>query len=217
MYFGERFNGSSHLVGLILALVGSAVLVVYAAEQQDIEKLVSFSIYGGSLVLMYAASTVYHSTRGRIKAFFRRLDHQAIYLLIAGTYTPFAVVSLRGAWGWTLLGIIWALALLGIVQEFLLGKRTRVLSLVIYLLMGWLALIVVVPLVEALSLSGFSWLLVGGVIYTAGVYFYCRDERVKHGHGIWHLFVLAGSSVHYFVIFGYLALPPGDAMLAAAG
>lgn len=213
MYFGERFNGYSHLIGLLLAVAGAALLIVLAAEQSDVWKIVSFSIYGGSLILMYAASTLYHSTRGRIKIFFQRLDHSAIYLLIAGTYTPFALVSLRGAWGWTLLGLVWALALAGIVQELLLGKRTRILSLVIYLLMGWIALVAAYPLVEALSWAGFLWLLAGGVIYTAGVVFYSNDHRLTHGHGIWHLFVLGGSSVHYFVILSYLAAP-ADPLLA---
>ena len=139
MYHGERFNSISHLVGAGLALAGAIVLVTLAARLGDPWKIVSFSIYGAMLVALYVFSTIYHSVRGRAKNILRKLDHCAIYLLIAGTYTPFALVSLRGTWGWWLLGIVWSLALFGIVQELMLGKRTRVLSLVLYVLMGWLA------------------------------------------------------------------------------
>ena len=130
---------------------------------------------------------------GRLKAFFRKLDHTAIYLLIAGSYTPFTLVTLRGPWGWWLFGVIWVLALLGILQEFWLGKRTRVLSLIIYVLMGWIALVAVMPLVDTLSLAGFAWLAAGGLAYTAGIVFYVYDKKFTHWHGIWHLFVIAGS------------------------
>lgn len=205
MYYGERFNGFSHLAGLLLALGGAAVLIVMGALQADVWKIVSFSIYGASLVLLYGFSTAYHSTRGRLKQFFRKLDHDAIYLLIAGTYTPFTLVSLRGPWGWSLFGIIWGLAVLGIVQEILLGKRTRVLSLSIYMLMGWVALIAVMPLITALTPAGFAWLAGGGVLYTVGMVFYVFDKKYTHWHGIWHLFVIAGSAAHYLAIFWYVA------------
>lgn len=205
MYYGERFNGYSHLAGAVLAIAGATVLIVLGALRGDVWKIVSFAIYGATLVTLYSVSTLYHSTRGRAKRIFRRLDHHAIYLLIAGTYTPFALVSLRGPWGWTLFGVVWTLALAGIVQEFWLGRGARVLSLVIYLLMGWIALAAVVPLVEALSPAGFAWVAAGGLVYTAGILFYVFDERFRHWHGIWHLFVVAGSAIHYFAIALYVA------------
>ena len=205
VYHGERFNSYSHLTGAVLALSGAVVLVVAGALRGDPWKVTSFAIYGTSLVLLYGLSTVYHSTRGRIKDLFRRLDHSAIYLLIAGTYTPFTLVTLRGPWGWSLFAAVWTLAALGIAQEFLLGTRTRVLSLPIYLLMGWIGIIAVVPLVQALGWTGFAWVAAGGLFYTLGIVFYLFDEKFTHWHGIWHLFVVAGSAVHYFAVLLYVA------------
>nr|WP_295776963.1 hemolysin III family protein [Rhodoferax sp.] len=205
MYHGERFNSISHLVGAGLAVLGTAALVVLAAQQGDPWKIVSFSIYGAMLVTLYVFSTLYHSVRGRAKAVLQKFDHCSIYLLIAGSYTPFALVTLRGALGWWLLGGIWALALVGIVQEIWFAKGARVLSLVIYLLMGWLALVAVVPLWKALTPSGFMWLAAGGVFYTAGIYFYIADSRIRHGHGLWHLFVLGGSICHFYTVLAYVA------------
>jgi hemolysin III len=204
MYHGERFNSISHLAGAGLALAGAVVLVTLAARLGDPWKIVSFSIYGAMLVALYVFSTVYHSVRGRAKEILRKLDHCAIYLLIAGTYTPFALVSLRGSWGWWLLGIVWSLALFGIAQELWLGRRTRVLSLILYVLMGWLALVAVVPLWHALTPSGFGWLLAGGALYTGGLVFYATDHKLRHGHGVWHLFVVSGSGCHFYTILHYV-------------
>ncbi|MFZ1625861.1 MAG: hemolysin III family protein [Gammaproteobacteria bacterium] len=204
MYYGERFNSISHLVGAGLAVTGSIVLITIAARLGDPWKIVSFSIYGAMLVALYVFSTVYHSVRGRAKDILRKLDHCAIYMLIAGTYTPFALVSLRGSWGWWLLGIVWSLALIGIVQELWLGNRTRVLSLILYVLMGWLALVAVVPLWHALTPPGFAWLLAGGALYTGGLVFYATDHRLRHGHGVWHLFVVGGSGCHFYTILSYV-------------
>lgn len=204
MYRGERFNSYSHLSGAVLAIGAAAVLITLGALRADPWKIVSFSIYGATLILLYLISTLYHSTRGGAKNVFRKLDHCAIYLLIAGTYTPFTLVSLRGPWGWSLFGVVWGLAVLGIVQEFILGKGARVLSLVIYVLMGWVALLAVLPLIESLTWPGFIWLAAGGLTYTAGIVFFVFDEKFKHFHGIWHLFVLAGSAVHYFAILFYV-------------
>src|SRR5450759_2137867 len=142
------------------------------------------------LLALYTLSTLYHSTRGRVKDVFRKLDHCSIYLLIAGTYTPFTLITLRGAWGWSLLGVIWGLAVIGIVQEAWLGKGARILSLVIYVLRGWLGVIAVKPLIAALTPAGFAWLAAGGLFYTGGIIFYALDEKLRHGNGIWHLFVL---------------------------
>ena len=207
MYKGERFNSISHLLGTVLALAGLVVLVVYASRQGDLWKIVSFSLYGASLVLLYLASTLYHSFQGKAtKAFFRRLDHQAIYILIAGTYTPFALVTLRGEWGWVLFAVIWGLAGVGLVIDSLPATRKgrRFLPLAIYLVMGWACLFVLGPLVERLPAAGFALLLAGGLFYTGGVGFYLFDGRVRHFHGIWHLFVLAGSVCHFFAILLYL-------------
>jgi hemolysin III len=205
MYYGERFNGYSHLIGTLLAVAGAVVLIVLGALQGDVWKIVSFAIYGTGLVLLYGFSTLYHSTRGRTKRLFQKLDHNAIYLLIAASYTPFTLVTLRGPWGWSLFGIVWGLAAVGMLQEVILGHRTRKLSLAIYVLMGWVALVAIVPLIEALSPAGFAWLAAGGVIYTAGIVFYHYDERFTHWHGIWHLFVLGGSAAHYVAILCYVA------------
>lgn len=205
MYYGERFNGITHLMGAVLAAAGTAVLVVLAARLGDPWKIVSFSVYGFMLFALYALSTLYHSTRGKLKRVFRKLDHCSIYLLIAGTYTPFTLVTLRGAWGWSLFGVIWGLAALGIAQEAWLGKGVRVLSVVIYVLMGWLSVIAVKPLIAALTPAGFAWLAAGGLFYTGGIIFYALDAKLRHGHGIWHMFVLAGSASHYLAVLLYVA------------
>ncbi|MEK6777629.1 MAG: hemolysin III family protein [bacterium] len=204
MYKGERFNSISHLIGAIAALAGLVILVVSASDQGDAWKIVSFSIYGTTLFLLYAFSALYHSLSGKVKKVFRILDHHAIYLLIAGTYTPFTLVTLRGGWGWSIFGLIWGLAILGIVLDSFPQKGRRVLPLIIYLLMGWLVLMALGPLLRALPLRGFAWLLAGGVFYTAGVVFYALDKRVRHFHGIWHLFVLAGSISHFFAVLFYI-------------
>ena len=162
MYHGERFNGGTHLAGTVFAIAGTTILIVLAALKSDPWRIVSFSVYGATLILLFLASTLYHSTRGRAKAIFRKLDHCSIYLLIAGTYTPFMLVTLRGAWGWALFGAVWALAVLGIAQEFWLARGSRLLSLAIYVLMGWLAVVALVPLFEALAWTGMAWLVGGG-------------------------------------------------------
>lgn len=206
MEHGERFNTYTHLVGALLALVGAVVLIMLGALKGDIWKIVSFSIYGATLVWLYTTSTLYHNaSRGRFKAVMQKLDHHSIYLLIAGSYTPFTLVSLRGSWGWTLFGVVWGLALLGMLQEVWLGQAARRLSMVIYLLMGWVALVAVVPLVHVLSWSGFLWLAAGGVAYTVGIVFFLNDAKFAHWHGIWHLFVIAGSALHYCAIVLYVA------------
>jgi len=192
-------------MGALLAAVGATALIVIATRAGDLWKIVSFSIYGTLLFALYALSTLYHSTRGKVKGVFRKLDYCSIYLMIAGTYTPFALVSLRGAWGWSLLGVVWGLAIIGIAQEAWLGKGARIPSLVIYGVMGWVCVIAIDPLITALTPAGFAWLVAGGVLYTAGIVFYALDETLRHGHGIWHLFVLAGSISHYLTVLLYVA------------
>jgi len=205
MYHGERFNSITHAVGAAAAVLSGVLLVAVAARSGDAWKIVSFSVYAATLLLLYLTSTLYHSTRGATKDMLRKLDHCAIYLLIAGTYTPFTLVSLRGAVGWTMFGVVWTLAVLGIVQELLFARRGRVLSLGIYVVMGWLAVACIGPLVDALGSAGFAWLAVGGLLYTAGIVFYATDRKVRHGHGIWHMFVLAGSICHYVAILLHVA------------
>jgi hemolysin III len=205
MYHGERLNAYTHLGGALLAAAGAGVLIVLGAARADPWRVVAFSVYGATLVFLYLASTLYHSTQGRTKAVFRKIDHAAIYLLIAGTYTPFSLVTLNGPWGWSLFGVVWGLAVLGIVQELWLARGARIASLVLYLLMGWVAVVAVVPLIQALSWTGFAWLVGGGLVYTAGIVFYVYDERFRHFHGIWHLFVLGGSVVHYIAILLFVS------------
>jgi len=205
MYRGERFNGISHLFGVVFAITALVLLVTRAAEQGDPWKIVSFSLYGSTLVILYLVSTLYHSVKGRAKAILQKCDHSAIYLLIAGSYTPFALVTLRGAWGWTLFGLSWGLALFGIVQELTLGRRTRILSMILYVLMGWLVLVAINPLIHALSSGGLFWLALGGVLYSVGIYWFLNDEKIRHGHGIWHLFVLGGSVCQFVSVLRYVA------------
>ena len=204
MEHGERFNSISHLIGAGLALAGGSALVVLAARIGDPWKIVSFSIYAAMLFALYLFSSLYHGTRGRAKAVLQKFDHCSIYLLIAGSYTPFALVSLRGAWGWSLLGVVWGLAIVGLVQELWLASGARMLSMAIYLVMGWLALVAAWPLWIALEPEGFAWLLAGGMLYTAGIVFYVRDRTVRHGHGIWHLFVMAGSGSHFVAVMYFV-------------
>ncbi|HEX6267584.1 MAG TPA: hemolysin III family protein [Burkholderiales bacterium] len=203
MYPGERFNGYSHLAGAALAAAGAAFLL--GTRALDAWKATGIGIYSATLLILFTVSTLYHSTRGRAKPVLRKLDHCAIYLLIAGTYTPFALVTLRGAWGWSLLGAAWGLAALGIAQELLFGRGARVLSLAIYLAMGWMGLAAIQPLVAGLGLAGLGWLLAGGALYTGGMVFYALDERFPHFHGVWHLCVLGGSISHFVAIAGYVA------------
>lgn len=197
-------NSITHLAGTCLSLAGFVVLIVFAGKQGDPWKIVSFSIYGITLVVLYLFSTLYHSIRGTSKKIFQKIDHSAIYLLIAGSYTPFALVTLRGAWGWSIFGVIWGLALFGILQEALLAPGRRILSVVIYLLMGWLAIVVIRPLARALPGAGMAWLVAGGIFYTVGVIFFALDKKISFGHEIFHLFVLAGSTCHYFTILLYV-------------
>lgn len=204
MYQGEKFNAITHLAGAILAIAGSAVLIVKASLQGDPWKIVSVSIYGSTLILLYSFSTLYHSLRGRAKKILRELDHQSIYYLIAGSYTPFCLVTLRGPWGWSLFGVVWGFAVLGSLQELWMKNSARVLSVLIYVVMGWVAVVALVQLLHALGPDGFAWLVAGGVFYTIGIVFYVIDTRIAHGHGIWHLFVLAGSAAHYVAILLYV-------------
>jgi len=204
MYRGERFNAWTHLVGDVLSVVGTVILIVMAAFTGDPWKIVSVSIFGATLILLYSASTLYHSLRGRAKEILQKLDHFSIYLLIAGTYTPFCLVTLRGVWGWAMFGIVWGLAVIGILQEIKPRSEARILSLVIYAIMGWVIIIAVKPLLHHIDTAGFVWLVTGGLLYTGGIVFYAFDTRFRHWHGIWHLFVIGGSLAHYVAIAFYV-------------
>lgn len=204
MYHGERLNAITHLIGAILALTGCIVLIVLAALGGDVWKIVSVSVYGTTLVLLYSLSTLYHSLRGRAKDILRELDHHSIYLLIAGSYTPFCLVTLRGPWGWSLFGTVWGLAIIGSLEELRPKRGGRILSVVLYAVMGWMVIVALSPLLKALGPAGFAWLMGGGLFYTIGIIFYALDKRLTHAHGIWHLFVLAGSAAHYVAILRYV-------------
>ena len=204
MYHGEKFNAWSHLIGAVLAAIGAVWLLALASSTGDLWKIVAVAIYGVTLLLLYSISTLYHSVRGPAKRVMQKLDHLSIYLLIAGSYTPFCLVTLRGPWGWTLFGIVWSLALIGMLQEIKPRSEARVLSLIIYAVMGWIVLVAVKPLIAALGMTGFKWLAAGGVLYTVGIIFFAHDSRFRHWHGIWHLFVMAGSLLHFVAILLYV-------------
>ncbi len=207
MILGERLNTYTHLTGTALAVLGTALLITHAAQSSDVWRVVSFSIYGATLVALFGASTLYHASEGSRKVILQKLDHCAIYLLIAGTYTPFTLVSLSGAWGWSLFGVVWALAVLGIVQELWLGRGARKLSLAIYVVMGWIVIIGVVPMLNAITWRGMLWIFAGGVVYTGGIFFYIYDKKHpgQHWHGVWHVFVLAAAAIHFAAICLFVA------------
>ena len=220
---GEKFNTISHLLAAVITIPGIIYLIILAVKTGDTWKITSASIYGATLLLLYCASTCYHSHSGAHKKLLQKLDHLSIYLLIAGTYTPYMLVTLRGAWGWSIFGVVWGLALLGIaidlwpkqknkiqdrrLQDIKQGKDQedkRIIQLIIYLIMGWLVVIPLKPLAENLSSNGITLLAIGGLLYTFGIIFFILDHRVKHAHGIWHLFVVGGSLSHYVSITAYV-------------
>ncbi|MEN8117755.1 MAG: hemolysin III family protein [Bacteroidota bacterium] len=196
----EIFNSITHGIGTLLSIAALVVLIVFAAIRGNAWHVVSFSIFGTTLVLLYLASTLYHSfTKEKIKNLFARFDHAAIFLLIAGTYTPFVLTTLRGPLGWTLFGIIWGLAITGVVIRSIYLTRFRKVMVGIYLAMGWMFLMAVVPMVKSLPVLSTVFLFIGGGCYSLGVIFYAW-RNLKYGHGIWHLFVLAGSIMHFFSV-----------------
>ncbi len=199
----EIANSLTHGFGALLSVAALVCMVVVASQHRDPWAIVACSIYGASLVLLYVSSTLYHAlTNPRAKRVFLILDHAMIYVLIAGTYTPFTLVSLRGGWGWTLFGIVWAFAAAGIVVQSLFVGRMRALSTALYVAMGWFVMIAVYPLIGVLQLNGFLWLLAGGIAYTSGVVFFA--SRWKFAHCIWHLFVVAGSTCHFWAVWRYV-------------
>lgn len=200
----EIANAITHGLGALLAITGLVILTVFSAIKGNAWHIVSFSIFGVTLVILYLASTLYHSfTSEKLKIFFRKLDHMAIYLLIAGTYTPFCLTALNNWIGWTLFGVVWGSAILGIIVKVFYTGKGELLSTILYVVMGWVAIFAIKPLYESVSLTTFILLMTGGVFYTAGTYFFTKD-RIKYFHSIWHLFVLAGSIFHFFAVLNLL-------------
>ena len=202
----ELANSISHGAGLVAAIAGAPFLIRHALQLGNTRYLIGVSIFAATMVLLYLASTLYHALRpGRTKHIFRIIEHSAIFLLIAGTYTPFTLGVLYGAWGWTLLGIVWALALAGVVLKVLHRMSHPIISTTLYLLMGWLIVVALDPLFNLVPLAGLVWLVAGGLAYTAGVAFFATDAHLRYGHFVWHLFVLTGTTCHYFAVLWYAA------------
>jgi hemolysin III len=207
----ELANALTHGVGVALSVAGLAVLVTLASLRGDAWGITSTAIYGTTLVLLYTASTLYHSFRAEAaKRLLRKFDHAAIFLLIAGTYTPFLLVSIRGPWGWSLFGVIWGLAIAGVAAKFWLTGRFRLLSTLLYLGMGWLVVVALRPMLQSVPPTGMWLLLAGGLSYTLGTIFYAW-KRLPYHHAIWHMFVLGGSACHFFAVF-VSVVPPAQAM-----
>lgn len=205
----EWLNSITHGLGAILSIVGTIALISAATQLGDIWKVVSFSIFGASLILLYMASTLYHGARQpRLKKAFKTLDHCAIFLLIAGTYTPFLLVNMRGTIGWTLFAVIWSLAFTGVILKVIFKNRFKLVRVGIYLLMGWLIVFASSDLMAHLNETALTLTIAGGIVYTAGVAFYLAD-RTPYMHAIWHLFVIGGSACHfsaiYFGVLPYMA------------
>lgn len=199
----EFVNTITHLVGAVLGLAALVTVVVIASLSDDPLKIVSFSIYGATLVFLFTASTLYHSLHGKAKRVFRKLDHAGVFLLIAGTYTPFTLVTLRGTFGWTLFAIVWGLTVIGIVVDAVYGDKVKALSAVLYLAIGWLAVVAMKPFYEALGWGGVAWVAGGGALYTAGFAFLAA-RSMKRRHEIWHVFVLGGSACHFLGMLIYV-------------
>ena len=212
----EIANSITHGLGLVAAIAAFPALVVAAQTRRDPLHVLGASVFGATLVICYLASTLYHAVHAqrapRAKRTLRVVDHSAIYLLIAGSYTPFLLGALRGPLGWTLLAVVWTLAALGVTAKLTLGFRFRHLSTATYLGMGWLGLVVVKPLADSVGSAGVWWLLAGGIAYTVGVVFYATDRRLRYGHAVWHLFVAAGSTCHFVAVLRH-AWGPGPAGL----
>ncbi len=200
----EMLNVATHGLGVALSIAALVLLVVYASLDGDAWHVVSFSIYGASLLFLYLASTTFHlSRRLKLRQWLNVADHAAIFLLIAGTYTPYSLVTLRGPWGWSIFGVVWGLAIAGMLLKIFYTGRFNLLSTLIYVLLGWFILIAISPLVNALPTGGLLWLLAGGISYTVGSLFFLFN-RIPYNHAIFHLFVLAGSVCHFVSVFWYI-------------
>lgn len=204
----EIFNATSHGIGILLGVAALVLLVVFSALEGSALKVTTSAIYGSAIILMFLASTFYHSFQNpKVKRFFKVIDHISIYILIAATYTPIMLVTVGGAWGWSMFGVIWGLAAFGTVFKILYTRRFEFFSLALYGVMGWLVLIALHPLLKALPLGGLIWLATGGLCYTLGIIFYVLDSKYKFSHFLWHLLVLAGCICHFFAVLLYVISP----------
>ncbi len=200
----ERINIISHAVGFVLSIVASVFLVMHAILHGDVWHIVSFSIFGVSLIVLYAASTLYHSAKkSKLRSRLKIFDHASIYVLIAGTYTPFTLVTLSGSIGWVIFGISWGLALTGIILKFFFTGRYKLISTLMYIVMGWIIVFAIKPLIDNLPLEGLLWLIAGGISYTIGAILY-SIKKIKFNHAIFHIFVLIGSYCHFMSVFFYV-------------
>jgi hemolysin III len=200
----EIANSVTHGIGLVLSVIGFAVLIVFTCLYGSALHITSCSVYGATLVILYTASTLYHGLRSpRIKHIFKIIDHCSIYLLIAGTYTPFTLVMLRGGWGWSLFAVVWLLSFVGIIFKLFFINRFMILSTVVYVLMGWLAIVAIKPMVAMIPPGCILWLVAGGLFYTVGVLFFAW-HKIPYNHAIWHVFVIAGSVCHFFAVMLYV-------------
>lgn len=207
MYHGEKLNSITHLVGAVLAMVGFGVLLTISIQEHNPLLIISFTIFGLTLILLYTMSTLYHSFHPpKLKKIFQKFDHVSIYLLIAGTYTPYMLVSLRGSNGLIMLTLIWVMAVIGLLLDIFIPKRIEWLQVLIYLMMGWICTLNYSELQAAIPTAGVVWLTMGGIAYTVGIVFYVLDnlKKLRHAHGIWHLFVLSGSICHFISIVTYV-------------
>jgi hemolysin III len=206
----EIAHSVTHGIGALMSVIGLAALIEYSTRYGDAWHIVSSAIYGSTLITLYTTSTLYHSiTRPDLKKVLQKLDHAAIFLLIAGTYTPFALVNLRGGWGWSLLGIVWSIAIAGMIMELIVKQRYKRISIGLYLGLGWLVMVAIEPMITHVAPGGMILLLIGGLFYSLGVIFYVWKTLLYH-HAIWHVFVLAGSASHFFAVFLYV-IPGGSA------
>ena len=204
----EIAHSVTHGIGALLSVVGLTILVIYSSMYGDTWHIISSSIYGVTLITLYTSSTLYHAiTVPNVKRFLQKLDHAAIFLLIAGTYTPFTLVNLRGGWGWTLFGIVWSIAIAGMIMELIVKQRYKRVSLGLYLGLGWIVMIAIDPMITHVEAGGLILLLIGGLFYSLGVIFYVWKTLLYH-HAIWHVFVLTGSVCHFFAVFFYV-IPSG--------
>ena len=205
-FYEELFNGITHGIGALMSIVALIILVAFAGISGDIWRIISLSIYGFTLFFLYLSSTLYHCIfHEKSKQILRIFDHVSIYLLIAGSYTPITLIAMRGAWGWTIFSIIWVLAFVGILLKVINLGKTKIISTVLYVIMGWLIIVAIKPMLQSLPTGLFSWLIAGGITYTLGLIFYLW-KKLPYNHGIWHLFVLAGSIIHYLGFLFHLAI-----------
>ncbi len=203
--YQEIANSITHGIGSILSIIGFIILIFIVINKGDVWYIISFTIYGTTLVFLYLCSTIYHGLSDRKRKYiFQVLDHIAIYLLIAGSYTPLTLISLRGPWGWTILGIVWLIALIGILMKVFFFTKTQVISTILYIIMGWLIIIAIKPLLESIPWGMFFWIVAGGLSYSLGIIFYLA-RKIPYHHTIWHLFVMGGSIAHFLGILFYLA------------